>query len=93
MKVWYRHHEFSKNLYTYYEVKTSLPMTFSPLLSQPIWYDSIDYDHNYDGGSSDFPWFVLDQSSISYPYQMEVFVWSHGTVEGEGFHYSLHHPL
>ena len=26
-----------------------LPMTLSPLLSQPIRYDEIDYDRNYDG--------------------------------------------
>ena len=65
-------------------------MTFSPLLYQAIWYGGIKYDWNYDGGSSDFPGFVLSQSCISYPHQSQVFVQSNGTFDGEGSHPS--HP-
>ena len=87
------HLTLSATLYTYYWVITSLPITYSPLFSHPIWYYVIYYDRNYDGGSSDFPGLVLSQYCILYPRQAQVFVKSHGTVEWEVSHTSLHHLL
>ena len=65
MTIEYRHLELSATLSTYYGGITSLPMTLLPLLSQPIRYNDINYDRNYNGGSIDFPGFFLSQSCIS----------------------------
>ena len=40
-------------------------MNFSSIISQPIWYDVIDYERNYDGKRSDFPGFIIYQYFIS----------------------------
>ena len=80
-------------LSTYYVVRISFSTKFSPLPSQPIQYNIINYDCNYDEGISDFPRFVLDQSCISSPHQAQVFIQSYGTVDREGSHHYLHHPL
>ena len=60
----YFHLELYETLYTYPGVRTSLPITFSPLLSHTIFNEIIDYNRNYYGGSSDLPGFVLSQSCI-----------------------------
>ena len=91
--VIYHHLSLSATLSTYYGGRTSLPMTFSPLLSQPILYEGINYYCYYDGGSSDFPGLFLSQSCISYPQQVQVFIKIHGAVEGECLHSYLHHPF
>ena len=65
MTAIYRHQAFSPTLSTYYGVKTFLPITLSPLLYQTIRYGGIDYDRNYDGGSSDLNRFVIAHYCIS----------------------------
>ena len=59
------HLSFSTTFSAYYKGRTSLPMTFSSLLSQPIRYYSIYYNCNYDKGSGDFTGGFISQYCIS----------------------------